>query len=226
MIRTRKSGRAEIALRSRSETAGRFADACRADDGEMAGKGLVDRDTGVDSIVLGKLTDGDGAASGKVVDRLQVAAAYAMGDGADIGIGGDAAVEHRVLVGAHVTNLSDQLDINLDGVVAFAAPRAVGLGDGIDQADGAGFAEIDADHAADGPQADCGRGSLCIGADDRAGTIALHDMAKDTGVVLFRVAPLLRGGFSALGLTFEVHRSNSPKSGQENSAAQLRWGDG
>ena len=58
------------------------------------------------------------------------------------------------LAGARrVAHFADQLDADLDGVLAFVAPGAVGLADRVDQADGARRAEIDGDHLADRPQA-------------------------------------------------------------------------
>ena len=50
----------------------------------MAVQRIVDRDAGVDRLVLRQLADGDRAAAGEIVDGGEVAGADAVGDGADI----------------------------------------------------------------------------------------------------------------------------------------------
>src|SRR5690349_14408697 len=93
-------------------------------------------------------------AAGKVVDRLQVAAADAVRNGADMRIGGDAAVENRLGTRLRaVTHLADKLAADLDRVLTLAAPGAIRLADRIDKADRACRAEIDGDHLADRPLA-------------------------------------------------------------------------
>ena len=131
----RRSGRAAIDLRKQQRDGGGFADAGRADNGEMARQRVVDGDVGVDRLVLRQRADGDRVTPGEIVDRLQVAAADAVGNRADMRIGGDAAVEDRLGAGlGAVAYFADQFDADLDRVLALIAPGAIRLADLVDQA--------------------------------------------------------------------------------------------
>ncbi len=172
----------------------------------MPGQRVVDGDVGVDGLVLGQLPDGNGVATGKIVDSSQVARADAVGDGADIGIDGDAAVEDRLATGAVIANLADQFDADLDGIATVFAPQVVGFADLVDEADGAGFLQVDGDHLADRP--DAGHGAVervGIGGDPGARAIALDDVSEDALVVLRRVATLLQGLLSLAGFPLNEH---------------------
>ena len=91
----------------------------------MAVQGIVDRDAGGNGLVLRQLADGHGAAACEIVYGGEVARADAVGDGADVRVVGDAAIEHRLAV--LVAHLADQLDADLDGVAAFPRPLTVGF---------------------------------------------------------------------------------------------------
>ena len=104
-----------------------------------------------------------------------------------------------------VAHLADQLDADLDGVLAVVVPGQIGLADGIDQPDGAGRAEIDRDHAADRPQAGYSAvAGIGEGCDRGARAVAAHDVAENALVVLCGVAPLLRRRFPARGV-LQIH---------------------
>jgi len=121
-----------------------------------------------------------------------------MGDGADMRVDRDAAVEDRQCRRLAVTYLADQLDADLDGVLLARAPGEVGLADRIDETDGPDRPEIDRDHPAHRPRS--GDGALRRvreGGDGGARAVALDDVAEDAFVVLSRVATLLRRRFAA-----------------------------
>ena len=210
---------------------GRLADAGRADDREVAVQRFVDRDAGVDRLVLRKLPDDDRAAACEVVDRGQVAGADAVCDRADIGIVGDAAVEDRLAIVRIVANLADQLDADLDGVAAAGCPLQVGFVDCEDQADRARRLEIDRHHLADRPQAgDRSVLVIGVGGDDGARAIALHDVAEHAVVGLCRSAPFLRGDFSAGDFPVNIHQwlvptcpASSDHSGRGLSSDEPGW---
>jgi hypothetical protein len=146
-------------------------------------------------------------AAREIVDRLEIEGADAVGDGTDMRIIGDAAIEDRL--GARpvaVADFADQFDADLDGVLAIAVPGEVRFADGIDQPDGACRDEIDGDHLADRPLAgDCPVGIVGVGADDGARPVAMHDIAENALVDLSLDAPFLRCGFPAGGYTFDKH---------------------
>ena len=173
-------------LAQQQRDGGRLADAGGADDGEVARQRVVDGDAGVDGFVLRQRADGDGMAPGEIVDRLQVAGADAVRDGADMRIGGDAAVEDRRLAAARRSRTSP-ISSTLTSMAFWRliAPGTVGFADRIDQADGARRAEIDRDHLADRPQAGDGAVDVVgIGGDRGARAVALHDIAQNALVVL------------------------------------------
>ena len=203
----RKSGRACDRLAQQQGDGGGFADAGGADNGEVTRQRVVDGDVGVDRLVLRERADGDRMPPGEIIDRLQVTGADAVCNGADMRIGGDAAVEDRFGAGlGSVAHFADQLDADFDRVLALIAPGAIRLADLIDQANGPCGSEIDGDHLADRPQA--GNGAIDvvgIGADGGARTVALHDIAEDAPVVLLCVAALLRCRFSNGGFAFDIH---------------------
>ena len=159
----------------------------------MARQRVVDGDVGGDLLVLRQRPHGDAAPPRKVIDGLQVPGADAMGDGADMRIVRDTAVERRFLPGfGRITHLADELDLDLDEVAAGLAPGVVGLADRINQTDRARRAEIDGDHASDAPVACRNAFQLVgVGADDRPRSVTMHDIAKDAPVVLACVTALL-----------------------------------
>ena len=125
-------------LAQQQRDGGRLADAGGADDREVARQRVVDGDAGVDRLVLRQLADGDGVAAGEIVDRLQVARADAVGDGADMRIGGDAAVEDRLGAAARRSRTSPiSSTLTSMALRLLVVPGAVGLADRVDQADGA-----------------------------------------------------------------------------------------
>ena len=134
-----------------------------------------------------------------------------MRDGADMRIGGDAAVEDRLAVVRIVAHLADQFDADLDRVAAVGCPVPVGLADCVDQADRARRPEIDRDHLADRPQAgDRAVVIVGVGGDRGARAVALHDVAEHAVVGLCRSATFLRGGFSAGDFPVDIHQRLVP----------------
>ena len=71
-------------LSQQQRDGGRLADAGRAEHRKVAVQRIVDRDAGVDGLVLRQLADGDRAAPREIVDGGEIARADAVGDGADI----------------------------------------------------------------------------------------------------------------------------------------------
>src|SRR5690606_37982700 len=150
--------------------------------------------------ILRQLADGQAVTSGKIVDGLQVALADAMGNGADMGVGGDAAVKGRLAV-LCVAHLADQLDVDGNRVMCVLRPCHGRRLDAVDKAYCADRAEIDRDQPADGPQAPGLLAFLArVGGESRTRAVALDHTAEDAQVRLSSVASFLTGrlaGFRA-----------------------------
>ncbi len=188
----------------------RLADAGGADHREVTRQRVLDGDVGLDRLVLRQRADGDALAAAEIVDGGEVAHADAVGDRADMRIGGDAAVEHRLAGALVVPHLAHQLDGDLDRVRPVFAPQPVGLVDFVDQADGPRLEQADRDHPADRPGVGDGRiAAVGIGGDPGPRAVALNDVTDDAAVVLRAVAALL--GDRLAGRLFTVDEHHKPR---------------
>ncbi len=129
--------------------AARFADAGRAEDGEVPAHQLVDIDADGDVRVLLEVADMGAVFVGRTVDHAQLALGQELRAVADIGIFGDAALEAAgAVVGA---DLADQIEPRHPAESRSAARSAHGLlGDLGDHADGDAFPRHQAHVLADG----------------------------------------------------------------------------
>ncbi|MGC0324952.1 hypothetical protein ABIG06_005581 [Bradyrhizobium sp. USDA 326] len=126
--------------------AGRFADAGRAQHGEMLGQHLLDIDIGDDGAVLLEETHIDLIRPGWRVDRAQLLAGDQVDGIADGRIIGDAALEFGLVRG--VEDLAEQVDRG-NGDVAVGA-RQILAGDLGDHRDDDRAGAANADETADG----------------------------------------------------------------------------
>jgi hypothetical protein len=143
------------------------------------------------------------------INRFQIACANPMRDGADMGIKRDAAIEMRLA--GYIANLADEFDAHDQRVVGAVVPFGVRRFDGIDEADGAGCAQIDRDHPPDGPEAVARRlHPVCDGRYCRPCAIALDDAAEHARFGLKRVAPFLADGIAFMSRSLNIHRAFPP----------------
>ena len=186
MISVRNFGRSRQALLDQHRHRGRLADAGRADHREVAGDELVDADRGRQVGVLGQRADLDAVDAAKGVDRLEVVGADAMGDGAERGIGTDAAVEPRRAV-VVVDDLAAQLHLDVGDVAVAFVPASVDRRQFADHAHQARLLMDDGDEVADRPMvADLARRQFA--GDHPFGAVERHQAAD--GAVAAVLAPL------------------------------------
>src|SRR5690606_29847039 len=185
--------------------------------------------------VLRQVADAHSMTAAQVVDRLEVVRADAVRGRADMRIDGDAPVEDRLA--PQVAHLADQLDADLDAVVPALGPVVARAVDGIDQADRAGFGEIDRNHAADGPQR-AGRTVIDVDGcrDRRSGAVALDDPSQQSRGGLLRIPTFLVGRLRLNRRAFDIHaeplfppvggavRSRPAEPHMEHARAALRAG--
>ncbi len=165
-------------------------------------------DRRVEALVLRQLADGAHVALAGIVDAGKVGGADAVGDGAEIGIIGDAGGKFLAPVGAHM-HLAEKLHLDAeDRVVVFHPALLVG-GHGIDEGDDAVAADGNGNEPADGPQfRERGLAAVGDGADGRARAVAGHDPAEQAIACLSVPAVLFacRHG----GLEFIVEQRGTP----------------
>src|SRR5690606_10474061 len=114
-------------------------------------------------------------------------------DGPDMWIDGDTAIENRRSA-FPVANFADQFHLDVDRIDVAVCPALCGSLDPVNEADRTDVAEIDGDHAADGPQAAHRLVAFDgVGGERCTGTVTLDHAAKDARVWLSAVAALLAG---------------------------------
>ena len=128
----------------------RLADTGRAHDREMLRQHRGNVDGGVDAFVLGQLADDAGIGLAGIVDAHQVGGTDAVGDGAEIGIAGDAGREMLAAIGEDL-DLAEQFHLDAELVVLTLDP-VIGAGlHRIGQRHDAVRRNGNRDQAADGP---------------------------------------------------------------------------
>ena len=130
---------------------GGLADAGSADDGEMLLQHGGNVDRRVEALVLRQLADDAHVLLAGVVDHREVRGADAVGDGAEIGIVGDAGGEFLMAIRADA-NLAQKFDLDAEDRVVLLRPVLLVGGHGIDECDDAVAADGDGDEPADDPQ--------------------------------------------------------------------------
>lgn len=128
----------------------RLADAGRPDQREMTRKHVLDADRRGDARILRDMADLDAGPIAEIVDEREIPGADAVGDRADRRKIADAALKAELALGAF-QHLAEELDLDPDRVLFRSAPGGVHGMQLVDQRDDAARAQVDRDHAADGP---------------------------------------------------------------------------
>ena len=150
---------------------------------------------GIDAFILRELADDAGIVLAGVVDAQKIGSANPVGDGAQIGIAGDAAGEFLASVFADA-DFAQKLRLDLESVVFTLAPRLLVRVHGIGEGDDAVLADGDRYQPADGPEfGEIGLAEFGHGGNGRARAGAGDDPAEHAVSGLVAIpAVLLSGG--------------------------------
>ncbi|ENN87687.1 hypothetical protein RHSP_45996 [Rhizobium freirei PRF 81] len=157
-----------------------LADAGRTDDCEMLRQHRGNMDGSVDAFVLRQLADDAAAVLAGIEDAHEVAGADAMRDGAEIGIGGDAAGKFFAAIRLY-TDFAQQFHFDAEEIVlSFAPSDALGV-HRVNEGGNTVLADADGDQLPHGPEfGQVGAACFGHGCNRCSGAIARDDATEET----------------------------------------------